>query len=103
GFGIAGDDGSRVSVNVPSTGRIPNGGTVERMVPSALGTTDSLVLNLHTPDFTTAYRLAEAVNASLGPGVAQTLDPISIRIRAPLDEAQRVGYISHIENLQVQP
>jgi flagellar P-ring protein precursor FlgI len=103
GFGIEGDDGSRVSVNVPSTGRVPNGATVERIVPSTLGTADSLVLNLHTPDFTTAQRLSESINASLGSGVAEPLDPISIRVRAPGDEAQRVGYIAHLENLEVEP
>ena len=103
GFGISGDDGSRVSLNVPSTGRIPNGATVERMVPSTLGTNDTLILNLHNPDFTTAYRLAESINASLGPAVAQTLDPISVRVMAPVDVSQRVGYISHIENLEVEP
>jgi flagellar P-ring protein precursor FlgI len=103
GFGIQGDDGSRVSLNVPSTGRVPNGATVERIVPSALGTIDSLVLNLHTPDFTTAHRLAESINASLGAGVAQTVDPVSVRVRAPLDESQRVSYLSHIENLEVEP
>ncbi len=103
GFGIEGDDGSRVSVNVPSTGRVPNGATVERAVPSTLGTADSLVLNLHTPDFTTAARLAESINTSLGGGVAETIDPISVRVHAPADEAQRVAYISHIENLEVEP
>ncbi|HLF11906.1 MAG TPA: flagellar basal body P-ring protein FlgI [Gammaproteobacteria bacterium] len=103
GFGIQGEDGSRVSVNVPSTGRVPNGATVERMVPSTLGTTDALVLNLHTPDFTTAYRLTESINASLGAGIAVTIDPISVRVRAPADESQRVGYIAHIENLEVEP
>ncbi len=103
GFGVSGQDGSRVAVNVPSTGRIPNGATVERMVPSAVGSTDSLILNLHTPDFTTAHRLAEAINSSLGAGVAETLDPISVRVRAPVDPAQRVGYVAHLENLEVEP
>lgn len=103
GFGVAGDDGSRVSVNVPSTGRVPNGATVERMVPTTLGTAESLVLNLNTPDFTTAARLTEAVNASLGAGTAATIDAISIRVRAPLDESQRVSYLAHIENLEVEP
>lgn len=103
GLGVQGDDGSRVSVNVPSTGRVPNGATVERMVPSALGTVDSLVLNLNTPDFTTASRLADSINASLGAGVATTIDPISVRVRAPADESQRVAYIAHIENLEVEP
>jgi flagellar P-ring protein precursor FlgI len=103
GFGISGGDGSRVSVNVPSTGRVPNGATVERMVPTALGTTESLVLNLNAPDFTTAARLTESVNASLGAGTASTIDAISIRIRAPAGESERVAYVSHIENLEVEP
>jgi flagellar P-ring protein precursor FlgI len=103
GFGVQGDDGSRVTVNVPSTGRVPNGATVERMVPSAVGSADSVILNLNTPDFTTAARLADAINASLGGGVATTIDPTSIRVQAPADEAQRVAYVSHLENLEVQP
>lgn len=103
GFGVSGDDGSRVSVNVPSTGRIPNGATVERMVPSTLGTAESLVLNLNVPDFTTASRMADSINASLGVGTAQTIDPISVSVRAPTDESQRVAYLSHIENLELDP
>ena len=103
GFGVQGDDGSKVTVNVPSTGRVPNGATVERIVPSTLGTVDSLILNLNTPDFTTAARLADAVNASVGAGVATTIDPTSIRVQAPADDAQRVAYISHLENLEVEP
>jgi flagellar P-ring protein precursor FlgI len=103
GFGIEGDDGSRVSVNVPSTGRVPNGATVERMVPSVIGSTDSLILNLNSPDFTTAARLMESINASLGAGTAETIDAISVRVRAPAAESERVAYISHIENLDVQP
>ena len=99
GFGIEGDDGSRVSVNVPSTGRVPNGATVERMVPSALGTAESLVLNLNTPDFTTAARLTESINASLGAGIAETIDPISVRVRAPAAEARtRRVSVAHRES-----
>jgi flagellar P-ring protein precursor FlgI len=103
GFGISGDDGSRVSVNVPSTGRVPNGATVERTVPTTLGTADSLILNLNVPDFTTAARLTDSINASLGAGTAATIDAVSIRVRAPAGEAERVPYLSHIENLEVEP
>jgi flagellar P-ring protein precursor FlgI len=84
GFGVQGDDGSRVSVNVPSTGRVPNGATVERMVPTALGTTNS-------------------INDSLGAGTAESIDAISVRVRAPAGESDRVAYLSHIENLEVEP
>ena len=94
GFGVQGDDGSKVTVNVPSTGRVPNGATVERTVPSTLGTVDALVLNLNTPDFTTAARLADAINASVGGGVATTIDRSDPRGLA--DDAQRVAYISHL-------
>jgi flagellar P-ring protein precursor FlgI len=103
GFGVKGEDGSRVSVNVPSTGRVPNGATVERMVQSTLGTQDAFVLNLNTPDFTTAAHLAESINKELGGGVAETIDPVSVRVHAPTGEADRVAYISHIENLEVDP
>jgi flagellar P-ring protein precursor FlgI len=103
GLGIAGDDGSSVTVNIPSTGRIPGGATVERSVPTSLGSSDGLILNLYTPDFTTSHRLAESINNSLGPGVAQPIDAISVHLRAPADVNQRVGYLSHIENLEVEP
>jgi flagellar P-ring protein precursor FlgI len=103
GFGVQGDDGSRVTVNVPSTGRVPNGATVERMVPTTLGTAEALVLNLNAPDFTTAARLTESINASVGAGTAESIDAISIRVRAPAGESERVAYLSHIENLEVEP
>ncbi|HRX89212.1 MAG TPA: flagellar basal body P-ring protein FlgI, partial [Steroidobacteraceae bacterium] len=57
GFGVSGRDGSRIAVNVPSGGRIPNGATVERVVPNNFTDEPYVVLNLHTPDFTTASRL----------------------------------------------
>ena len=82
---------------------MPNGATVERMVPTTLGTTESLVLNLNSPDFTTAARLTESINASLGAGTAESIDAISVRVRAPAGESDRVAYLSHIENLEVEP
>ena len=62
GFGVDGKDGSRVSVNVPSGGRIPNGATVEREVPNNFASEPFVILNLNTPDFTTAARLTDALN-----------------------------------------
>src|SRR5579883_840132 len=57
GFGVEGNDGSKLTVNVPSSGRIPNGATIERAVPTQLAQGDAVILNLNTPDFTTATRL----------------------------------------------
>jgi flagellar P-ring protein precursor FlgI len=103
GFGAEGSDGSSISVNIKSVGRIPNGATVEREVPSSFARTESLVLNLHTADFTTANRLAQTINDSFGAGTAAPLDATSVRIAAPQDAAQRVTYVSMIENLTVDP
>jgi flagellar P-ring protein precursor FlgI len=58
---------------------------------------------LNSPDFTTAARLTESINASLGAGTAATIDAVSIRVRAPAGESERVAYLSHIENLEVEP
>lgn len=68
GFGADGADGSSVTVNVPSAGRIPNGATVERGVVSPFNHDASLVMNLHAADFTTAFRVATSINESLGEG-----------------------------------
>ncbi|WP_415889277.1 flagellar basal body P-ring protein FlgI [Neptuniibacter sp. SY11_33] len=103
GFGVQGADGSRLSLNVPSVGRIPNGATVERSVPSGFNQGDSLVLNLHRPDFTTSRRVAEQINHLLGPNMAASMDATSIRVRAPRDPSQRVSFLSVLENLNVEP
>jgi flagellar P-ring protein precursor FlgI len=103
GLGTSGQDGSRVSINVPSVGRIPNGATVERAVPTQFAGTDSLQLNLHQPDFTTATHLAETINKLLGPGTALPMDPTSIRVTAPAEASERISFLSAIENLEVMP
>lgn len=103
GFGASGSDGSSITVNIPSVGRIPNGATVEREVVSSFAQGDSLTFNLHHPDFTTAKRVADTINRLLGPGVASPLDSVSIRVSAPRTAAQRVDYLAVLENLQVQP
>ncbi|HWZ64801.1 MAG TPA: flagellar basal body P-ring protein FlgI [Steroidobacteraceae bacterium] len=103
GFGIAGKDGSRISVNVPSSGRIPNGATVEREVPVKFAADPHLTFNLNTPDFTTAARVATAINSALGAGSAEALDAVSIRVVAPLDPGQRIAYMATLEAVEVEP
>lgn len=103
GLGAQGRDGSRLSVNVPSSGRIPNGATVEREVPNAFAAQPYVVLNLHTPDFTTAARLAGGINELLGPGTAEAVDAVSVRVAAPVDPNQRIAYLSTLESIEVQP
>src|ERR1700689_2863319 len=103
GFGVEANDGSKLTVNVPSSGRIPNGATVERAVPTQLAQGDGIILNLNDPDFTTATRLVESLNRGIGLGFATMIDGSSIRVRAPMDLTQRVAFLSMIENLQVEP
>ncbi|OUL47684.1 flagellar biosynthesis protein FlgI [Pseudomonas aeruginosa] len=91
GFDAEGRDGSKITVNVPSAGRIPAGATVERAVPSGFDQGNSLTLNLNRPDFTTAKRIVDRINDG------------SVRVSAPLDPNQRVDYLSILENLDVQP
>lgn len=103
GFGVEGKDGSSITVNIPSSGRIPNGATVEQAVPSNFGSSPYVTLNLDAPDFTTAARLTDAINKLLGPGTAEALDAISVRVRAPADPSQRIAYVSTLEGLDIDP
>ena len=103
GFGISGKDGSKISLNVPSSGRVPNGASVEREVPMKFASDPHLILNLNTPDFTTAARVAAGINAKLGTGTADALDAVSIRVAAPVDADQRISYIAVLEALEIEP
>ena len=103
GFGARGSDGSKITVNVPSAGRIPNGATVERTVDSPFAEGGDLELNLHSPDFTTAQRMAEAINAALGRGVATAIDGGTVRVSAPEEPGQRVRFVARLENVTLEP
>jgi flagellar P-ring protein precursor FlgI len=103
GFGASGKDGSRIAVNTPSSGRVPNGATVERAVPSNFATEPYITLNLHTPDFTTATRLTDSINTLFGPDTARAIDAVSIRVQAPADSTQRISYLSTLEAMEVEP
>ena len=102
GFGAQGNDGSRISVNVPSAGRIPNGAIVERAVPDGLSSNgEELVLDLHRADFTTVQRLVDAINRAHGPETARAVDGGSVAVRAPFDVSARVGFMAQLENLEL--
>jgi flagellar P-ring protein precursor FlgI len=103
GFGVSGKDGSRIAVNVPSAGRVPNGATVERAVPTGFDQTPFVILNLHTPDFTTSARLVEGINKLLGTDTAQAMDGVSVRVAAPADPNQRIAYLSTLEQIEIEP
>jgi flagellar P-ring protein precursor FlgI len=60
------------------------------------------VLNLNAADFTTAQRVAASINDTLGEGVARPLDGVSIQVRAPADPADKVAFVSILENIEVE-
>jgi len=103
GFGAEGADGSSISVNIKSVGRIPQGALVERSIKNPFATADSLTLLLNSPDFTTAKRITDTINQLIGPETAHSLDGGSIRVAVPTDPSRRVNYLSVLENLQVTP
>lgn len=95
--------GSKVSIGVPTSARIPGGGIVERTIDTPFEKSDHVVLNLREPDFTTATAIVKSVNEKYGAGIARAIDPVSIAIRAPEDVSQRVAFISMVENMDVIP
>ena len=103
GLGVTGGDGSSLTVNVPTVGRIPGGGSVERMIETSFLENENILLNLHQGDFSTSGRVAEAINDVFGAGVATALDSTSIKVRAPINPAEKVSFLSLLENIQVTP
>jgi len=103
GLSASGADGSKISVNIPTVGRIPNGATVERGVSNPFSHGNALIFNLNNSDFTTANRMVEAINKVFGPHTATAVDATSIKVSAPVDSSQKVAFASMVENIAVRP
>ncbi len=93
-----------VTQGVPTAGRIASGAIVEREVPFDLAGLTTIHLSLRNPDFTTARRVMEAINAAVGPGIARATDPATVRLRLPPTAGSDVvDLITRIEQLEVEP
>ncbi len=103
GFSASGGDGSKITVNIPSAGRIPSGGLVERTVETNFAAGQPIIFNLNRADFTTAKNVAQSINKLLGPDSARPMDAVSIMVDSPQNPAQRVDFIAMLENLEVTP
>ena len=93
--------GSKVQINHLSAGRIPDGATVERAVPTPLQNGDSIQLDLNAADYNTARVVARVINEAKGAGTATALDGRVIRVRAPSGD-ERIGFLADIENLAIE-
>ncbi|PTU30778.1 flagellar basal body P-ring protein FlgI [Stenotrophobium rhamnosiphilum] len=103
GLGVSGADGSKISVNIPSAGRIPGGASVERMVVSDISSSAEVILNLHAADFTTASRMVKGIDTALGEGASRAIDSVTVAVKAPANPSQRVGFIAVLESIDVDP
>jgi flagellar P-ring protein FlgI len=100
----AGGAAQTVKQGVQTSGRVPNGATVEREVPNTLDDLPSLRLALRTPDFTTANRIEEAINAQLGPHAAVATDLGTVDVAVPSAYTHRVtALLARIERISVKP
>lgn len=103
GLGVEGTDGSKITINIPSVGRIPKGAIVERTINNSLGHDNKLVLNLFSADFTTANRMSDAINRFFGDGTARAIDPISVEVMAPATRQGKISFLSMVENITLKP
>src|SRR5579859_3582326 len=103
GFAVEGE-AAKIVRGVPTVGRIANGAIIEREIDFALNTLGRLRLALRNPDFTTAKRIAIAVNDYMGAPVAEPLDPSTVQLTLPKKFLENVvAMLTDIEQLQVEP
>ena len=99
-----GASGSSVSKGVPTSGRIANGAIIENEIPFDLNSLKTITIALRNPDFTTARRVSDAINALLGIDTAKALDPTTVTLEVPYAYQNNVAELmTKIEQLKVQP
>lgn len=103
GVSASGRSGSSVQINISASGRIPNGASVERVVPNSFSRGGDIVLNLNTADYATANHIVDAINHLYGAGTSHALDGGSVAVRGPVDPSQKVAWLGAIEALDVEP
>ncbi len=104
GFAVSGNSGDQIQKNFPTVGRVVNGALVEKEIHSDFNQKNSLTLALHQPDFTTASRVAEAINRAFYSQLAQTENAGSIRVNVPENyQGNTVQFVTMIESLGVTP
>jgi len=101
GLKAEGQSGSSVAINNANTGRIPNGATIEREIPTDFTQRPEVILSLRQPSFQTVSRVVEAVDAAFGAGTATALNATRISLRAPAAANQRMSFMAMLETLEV--
>ena len=94
--------GSKVQINHLAAGRIPDGASVERSVPTPLLDGDSLQFGVNANDYATAIAVANAINTAKGAGTASAIDGRSVRVRMPPSAQERMAFLAEVENLPLK-
>lgn len=100
GLAAQGNSGSSVTVNTPTSGRIPNGASIEREIDTDFGTRPTVRLSLKRPNFQTATNIVDTINRRFG-AIATTDDATSVEVQAPANPTQRVAFVAQLESLRV--
>ena len=96
-------NGTSIQIGIPTSGRIPDGATVERQVENSFDKSDHLIFNVNSNDFSTTAAITEKINEVFGEGTAFAMDGVSLAVRAPVGLSERVSFVGMIENLEVVP
>lgn len=102
-FTASGNSGTSLTRNIPTNGRVPNGATIERELRFDIAAQEELRLSLRNPDFTTATRIAGAINSFVGADAAFASDPATVRLRRPNSFRDMSSFIAQIEGLEIEP
>lgn len=100
GVAAQGASGSSVTINSPTSGRIPNGASIEREIETDFDTSPTVRLSLRHPHFRTATNIVRVINKRYG-DIASTRDGTGVEVMAPVDPTQRVAFVADLEALQV--
>ncbi|RKQ41060.1 flagellar basal body P-ring protein FlgI [Enterobacter sp. R1(2018)] len=101
GVKAEGNSGSSVTINTPTVGRVPNGGSVEREIPTDFQENNQVILNLKRPSFKTANNVAVALNNAFGANTATAQSATNVVVRAPMNAGERVQFMSMLEDVQI--
>lgn len=102
--GAGGAGGATVQKNHPTVGSISNGAIVEREIPAQFVRDDTLRLLLHNPDFTSAARMADAINLRWPDAIAQATDAATVQVKVPADyQARHVAFLADLGTVELQP
>ncbi|MDN6088843.1 MAG: flagellar basal body P-ring protein FlgI, partial [Enterobacterales bacterium] len=101
GFKAEGDSGSSITMNTPTVGRVPNGASIEREIPSDFQVSNLVTLNLKRPSFKTANNVAVALNQAFGANTATAQSATNVVVRAPQDAGARVAFMSMLEDVHI--